>query len=489
MSTAAKFLIAIFLVASIFSGVSSQSFAGVKKSHTKHRHVFIKPKATHKITPNEATAIAVDAYIYGYPLITMEMTRRVMTNVKKPKNNKAPMGQIFHFKKYPTPRDTKITTPNADLLCSSAFLDLTNEPYVFSIPDVQNRYYIISILDAWSNVFQVLEKRAPGNLAQQYALVGPTWHGKIPPGIKIIKSPTNIVWILGRIYCNGQTEDYAEVSKLQAQLSLIPLSFYGKDYNPPKGIEDSSIDMKTPVREQVNQMDVVTYFNLLAKLMSVNPPLITDTLIVAKMAKIGITPGHEFNIHKKLDQSIISALQQVPQIAQEKIIKNAENFTTFVNGWFYSDKMGVYGTSYLKRAYAAMIGLGANRAQDAIYLVSETNSDGKLYDGASHNYIIHFTKGQIPPVNGFWSLTIYNDRYLFVRNSLKRYSLHSQDHFNYNQDGSLDLYIQKSSPGKEQNANWLPAPNGKFILILRLYWPKQAVFNGFWVPPAIKTTD
>src|SRR5271165_2062954 len=249
-------------------------------------------------TADEAAQIASDAYIYGYPLVTVEMTRRIVTNAAAPVGLHAPMGQFASAREYPTAAFKDVTAPNADTLYSSAFLDLSKEPYILSLPDEKGRYYLMPMLSAWTDVFQVPGKRTTGTKAQKYAITGPGWKGTLPEGVTEYKSPTNLVWIIGRTYCTGTPQDYKAVHAIQDQYTVVPLSAYGKAYTPPKGKVDEKIDMKTPVREQVNRMDAATYFKTLASLMKDNPPAKADAPMVEKMAKIGIMPGKDFDIAK-----------------------------------------------------------------------------------------------------------------------------------------------------------------------------------------------
>ena len=197
--------------------------------------------------------IATDAYIYGYPLVTMEMTRRVITNVAAVQGTRGPMAHIIKLRQYPDATFRDVTAPNADTLYTTSFFDVGKEPYVLSVPDMKDRYYLLPMLDGWTDVFQVPGKRTTGTGPQTYAITGPGWSGSMPAGIKQLKSPTSLVWLLGRIYCTGTPEDYAAVHALQDQFKLVPLSAYGKEYTPPAGKVDPSIDMKTAVREQVNR--------------------------------------------------------------------------------------------------------------------------------------------------------------------------------------------------------------------------------------------
>jgi hypothetical protein len=431
--------------------------------------------------------VAEEAYIYGYPLITMEMTRRVMTNVAEPKNHHAPMGQFYNAREYPTAAFKDVTAPNADTLYSTAWLDLSKEPYVLSLPDEDGRYYLAPMLSGWTDVFAVPGTRTTGTKAQSYAITGPNWKGELPKGVKEQKSPTNLVWLLLRTYCSGTEEDYKKVHAIQEQYKLVPLSAYGKEYTPPKGEVDANIDMTTPVREQVNNMKTGDYFKLLAKLMKDNPPAKADAPMVAKLAKLGIEPGKEFDL-SKLDPTIAGALEKAPKTGVKKIAAHMKDAGKQLDGWVYPLPAGEYGTDYLQRATITFFGLGANRTSDAVYPTSETDTDGKPYDGAS-KYTLTFPKGQMPPVDGFWSLTMYNAEYFFVDNKLNRYTLSARNKLKENEDGSVTLHVQNESPGKDMESNWLPAPSGKFVLMLRMYWPKDkdpSILNGTWKPPAVK---
>jgi len=441
------------------------------------------------LSEQEAAAIAKEAYIYGYPLVTMEYTRRVMTNVAEPKGTHAPMGQFLLMRTYPDAAFRDVTAPNADTLYSTAWLDVSREPYVLSLPDENDRFFLMPMLDGWTNVFEVPGKRTTGTGAQRYAITGPHWKGTLPKGVKELKSPTSMVWILGRTYCSGTPDDYRATHAIMDQYELVPLSAYGKPYTAPKGKVDPTIDVKTPVREQVNALTGVEYFGLLASLMKDNPPAKEDGPIIAKMATIGIAPGKTLDAGK-LEPAVAKALNDAPKPAFEAIMAHFKQAGTDEGGWIFTTKTGLYGTAYLQRALITAIGLGANRPQDAVYPTSEVDGAGQSYSGAN-KYVLHFAKGQTPPVNGFWSLTMYDGGYFFVDNPLNKYTVSPRNSLVHNADGSLDIFIQNESPGKEKEANWLPAPKGKFILMMRLYWPKEtspSIIDGSWKIPAVMTT-
>jgi len=439
----------------------------------------------------EARESAIDAYVYAYPLVTMEITRRVMTNVEKPEGSKAPMGQFARLRAYPAVDDHSVTAPNADTLYTLTWIDVGKEPWILSLPDMKDRYFLFPMLDMWTNVFEVPGKRTTGTKAQKYAITGPGWKGELPAGVTEYKSPTALVWLLGRIYSSGTPEDYKAVHALQDQISVVPLSAYGKPYTAPAGKVDAAIDMKAAPRDQVNAMDAAAYFKLAAQLMKDNPPAAADAPMVAKLAKLGIVPGQDFD-PAKLDPAVLKGMNDAIKPAQGKISSLPEAIVRgdakLEHGWLFFPKTGVYGTNYLNRSLITWYGLGANRPEDAVYPTAEGPELIKKFNGANR-YVMRFEKGQLPPVNGFWSITMYDQSYFFVPNPINRYNVSSRSKFKANPDGSIDVYVQNESPGKDKEANWLPAPKGEFVLMMRLYWPKEkppSILDGTWKPPVVK---
>jgi len=444
------------------------------------------------LTSREAFDIATEAYIFGYPLVMMDMTRRVMTNVREPEGMRAPLGQFARTRTYPLASNHDVTIPNADTLYTTVWLDVSREPWVLSLPDAKGRYALFPILDGWTTVFGAPGKRTTGTGPQKYAITGPGWKGKLPADLKEYKAPTSIVWVLGRIYCTGTPEDYAAVHAMQDQCSAVPLSSYGKPCTPPPGQIDPGIDMRRTVREQVSSLGMADYLNRLAILMKDNPPAHADARMVKKMARLGIVPGQSFDINR-LDPAVIQVLETVPRTAFGKIMAwftegaKAGDWTS-QNGWRWTLKTGAYDADYTQRALVAAIALGANRPQDTVYAISTVDGTGQPYTGNS-SYVMHFAPGQAPSANGFWSLTMYDGDYFFVDNPLGRYTLSARDQLKFNLDGSLDLCIQKYPPSVDKESNWLPAPEGKFILMLRFYWPKESVISGSWQIPPVKRAD
>jgi hypothetical protein len=440
--------------------------------------------ALHK---EDAVRIAVDTYIYGYPLVTFDMARRQQTNVTTPDGEHAPMGQLIKMRSYPAVENHCCAAPNADTLYTIAWLDVSHEPWVFGIPDMGNRYYIMPMLDGFSEVFHVASSSTTGGKARTYAITGPGFAGALPEGVQRVESSTAIVWILGRIYCTGTPEDYDAVHALQDRFTVVPLSSYGQPYVPPPGVVDPDFDMKTGVRNQVNRLDVKTYFNDLARLFKTNPPTAQDAEIVARMATIGLVPGQDFD-SSKLGSLDREAIRAVPKLALAKMALHLKEQKT-TGGWLYfTSGVGNFGTDYLLRGTANLLGPGWNRPQDAIYPLSQKDADGDEYDGAKHRYVMRFEKGAMPPVTAFWSLTMYDTGFFFVPNPIDRYALSQRDTFVTNPDGSVDLYIQAESPGADKEANWLPAPKGKFALVMRMYGPTKSppsIVDGSWTPPPV----
>lgn len=443
--------------------------------------------AQSSITEQDAHAIGVDAYIYFYPLLSMDVTRKQFTNVELGKEfGKGPMNVFTNIPAYP-PADFKgVVRSNFDTLYSIAWLDLTKEPQVVSAPDTDGRYYLLPMLDMWSDVFASPGWRTTGTQAGNFLVTPPGWSGTVPPGMTRITATTPYVWIIGRTKTDGQ-QDYDAVHKIQAGYKVAPLSGWGKPANPVEARIDPTVDMKTPPKTQVDSMPADKFFAYAAELLKINPPHATDQPMIAQLKKIGIEPGNSFDM-SKADPVIRNALADVPKDAQKLMAWKLPTLARVVNGWsMNTDTMGVYGNYYLKRAMIAQFGLGANLPEDAIYPANLADETGEPLDG-SRKYMLHFEKGNAPPSNAFWSVTLYDSDGFQVANALDRFAVSSWMPFQYNADGSLDLYFQNESPGKDKEANWLPAPKGAFNLTMRIYSPKPEALNGKWSPPPVTRT-
>ena len=439
------------------------------------------------LTEKEAFQLGVNAYIYGYPLVVMDSVRRVNTNVAEPQGMSAPMGQFAHSRSFPDASKRVIAGANVDTLYSFAWLDLSRGPYVLHLPDAHGRFYLMPMLDGWTEVVGNPGTRTTGDKAGDYAITSPQWTGALPAGVKQIKSDTNMLWIAGRTYTSGTSQDYDAVHAMQDQYTLVPLTLFGKpDPTHQKGVVDPNIDMTTPPRNQIDKLDAAEFFKRLAQLMEKNPPAPQDAPMVAILARLGVVGDFDLS---KLPNSVAHGLSRVPEAAQKKILGHYAAQKQ-ANGWIVSTGSGHYGTDYLQRALVAYIGVGGNLPADAFYPIARFDGNGKLLNSANR-YVMHFTKAAVPPISprGFWSLTTYDKEYFLAPNAINRNALSSRDRLQQNPDGSIDLYIQKKSPGAGKEANWLPAPDGEFILMMRLYWPKDEAVNGAWVPPPARRVD
>jgi hypothetical protein len=438
-------------------------------------------QAQSAITEQDAHAIAVDAYIYFYPLLSMDLSRKQFTNGTD--DFKGPMNTFVNVPAYP-PADFKgVVRSNFDTLYSVSWLDMTKEPLVISAPDTDGRYYLLPMLDMWTDVFASPGWRTTGTKAGNFLVTPSGWKGTVPDGMTRIDAPTPYVWLIGRTKTDGPP-DYDAVRKIQAGYKVTLLSEFGK---PPKPVEfklDPSVDMKTPPKVQVDTMAGGKYFAYAAELLKLHPPHVTDEPIIARMKKIGIEVGKSFDI-SKLDPAVQKALEGAPQDGQKLMAWKLPTLARVSNGWsMNTDTVGVYGNYYLKRAILSQQGLGANVVEDAIYPLNLADESGKPLDGVN-KYTITFEKGAAPPVNAFWSITLYDQEGFQVGNALNRFAVSSWMPFKYNSDGSLDLYFQNESPGKDMEANWLPAPKGPFNLTMRLYAPKSEALTGKWNPPPV----
>jgi len=451
--------------------------------------------AAQHISQNDADRIAVEAYLYFYPLVTMDLTRRQLSSIKPGPDTFGGTENWFrNFRAYPSADARSIVRTNFDTLYSSTFLDLTEEPMVVSVPDTDGRYYILQMLDMWTDVFAAPGWRTTGTGAGHFLITPPKWRPDLgddfatelglPAGTQRIDSPTRHVWIIGRTKTDGPS-DYAAVHAIQDGYKITPLSKWGETVSKPPFAPDPTVDVKTPPKAQVRAMSGAEYFTAALEVLKEEPPHITDQSILARMARLGIVPGESFDIDSA-DAVVKKAIEAAPKTALQLMDWKAPQIAEVVNGWSMDiDTVGVYGNYYLKRAILTDIGLGANLPQDAVYPIASVDGSGDPLDGSKTDYVLHFEKSEIPPVDAFWSVTVYDNDGYPVPNSLNRFALSSWMSLARNADGSLDLYIQHESPGADKEANWLPAPAGPFNLTMRLYAPRPEILVGKWVPPAI----
>ncbi len=429
-------------------------------------------------------SLVKQAYIFGYPLVLMDATKKVSTNVPAPIPNKpiAPVNQFGHFRTFPDANFKDVVRPNCDTYYSLAWLDLSTEPLVLSVPNTNGRYYLLPMLDAYTNVFASPGKRTTGTEAGNFLLTGPGFSGTVPPGMTEIKAPTNLVWILGRTQTNSQKDGATVVKSIQDGYRLTPQSKWGSSFIPAINKVDTSI-AKIPPPQALEQMDIEAFINRLNELISANPPSAEDSALIAKLSSVGVGAGKKFSI-SAFDATTQEKLKAIPSAVLQQLKVAAGNLGQLENGWNVTRTgMGTYGTNYTKRALIALVGLGANLNIDACYPNCLVDAQGEKLNG-SRKYVIHFNKGETPPVNAFWSITMYGPDDLLVANPINRFAIGDRDKLKYNNDGSLDIYIQRDSPGKDKESNWLPAGKDAFSLTMRLYWPKEQFLDGSWkVPP------
>jgi hypothetical protein len=423
-------------------------------------------------------SLSYDAYTYLYPLVMMEVSRRQGINVEpgaKPGFGRP--NEFHHIRAFPTAEFRAVVRPNFDTLYSSAWLDLTAGPVVLRALDTNDRYFMLAMLDMWTDVFANPGKRTTGTGEQSFAVVGPGYDGELPDADGVIRVPTSWVWVIGRTQTNGP-DDYAAVHAVQDGYTITPL------HEQPYRIDPDEDTTTEPLR-LVNGMSAVEFFAYASDALLVNPPHPSDFSILARIARLGIVPGQRFDA-SRLDAGVLGEIEAGATAARATIAGNTTGFGTQVNGWSIStETIGVYGNAYLKRATVALGGLGANPPEDAVYPILLADSDGDPTRG-EQNYVIHFDTDQLPPVDAFWSITMYDAEGYQVANELDRFAIGDRDQLTYSSDGSLDILIQHTNPGSEREANWLPAPVGPLGITMRLYAPRPEILDGRWTPPPVR---
>lgn len=436
---------------------------------------------------HEAGRIAREAYAFLFPVVLMDVTRRVTLSVPAgARPGFGPANAFTHMEAFPPGDFKEVVRPNFDTLYSIAWLDLADGPVVVSAPDTAGRYYMLPMLDMWTDVFAVVGSRTTGTGEGHFSVVPPGWAGEIPSGTTRIEAPTPWVWIVGRTQTNGPA-DYEGVHGVQRGLRVTPASTWPDPPGPPSFEPDPSVDPATPPLDQVTRMTGVDFFTSGFGLLARHGLHLVDQPIVARMRRIGLEPGAPLGA-EALDPDVRRALEDAPGAALTQIRAAVPNANPVVNGWSMArGNIGVYGTNYLFRAVIAMIGLGANLPEDAIYPVLLADDAGRPPRGDRRS-VLHFDTDALPPVDAFWSVTMYDVEGFPVPNPLERYALGDRDPLRYNDDGSLDLYLGPRAPGPGLEANWLPAPPGPIGVTLRLYGPRPEVLDGRWAPPPLRAS-
>jgi hypothetical protein len=442
--------------------------------------------ASGTLSKDSVLSLAKSAFVYAIPLALMDMTKKKVIDVVKFKEGemKAPINQLTISTTFPDAKFRDVVRPNADTYYHAGFLDMSGDALVLTVPNTNGRYYLLPMLDAYGNVFSSPGKRTTGTNADTFLITGPKWTGTAPAGMKQIKTPTDMVWLLGRIQVNSAADGAKVVVPIEREMKIIPLSAWGKPYTAPDGKIDPALSKEGP-NAQLEAMAIDEFFNDVNQIMMANPPAPADSAAIAQFAKIGVGPGLKFDLNS-FDTATQAALKEVPKMVLGHIKEvAAKGAVKPVNGWSVAYKgFGNYGIDYDLRAVVCYLGLGANIPEDAVYPMSAEDGDGNPYNGAN-KYIMHFAKGQTPPVHAFWSITMYDQDGYFISNPINRYAIGNRNPLKYNADSSVDLYIQNLTPGKDKENNWLPAPAGSFNLALRMYWPAEQFLSGNWTPPAV----
>ncbi len=451
---------------------------------------FTSSYACAEISLSETRAIAEEGYIYGLPIV---MNYAIMYEYAVDKNSsqyKAPFNQIRSLHHVASYKDTAIISPNSDTPYSMMFMDLRSEPIVLSVPAVTKpRYYSVQLIDGSTYNFGYIGSRSTGDEAGDYMIVGPDWKGVMPPGIrKVFRSETQLPFAIFRTQLFNPA-DMPNVVAIQSGYKAQPLSAYLKQPAPPAA---PAIDFPK-INNDLAKTDFFTYLGFALQF---GPAAPEEVAIRAKLARLGIGADKKFSF-EQLSAEQKSAVVKGMQDGHAKVENAIKNLGTKVNGWNIVGAGGdsaFYHGDWLKRAAVAQAGIYANDAAEATYPLTTTLPDGEPLDAGKHNYTITFREGQLPPVNAFWSVTMYDGKtQLLIENSIDRYLINSPmlSTMTKNADGSLTLYLQKTSPGADKENNWLPAPNDLMYLVMRLYWPKTEApsilppGNGTWSPPQI----
>lgn len=430
------------------------------------------------LTAPQIRSIAERGYMFAYPMVLMEYTRR----------GSAAANTFTHLQKFPDDTFHQVIRPNADTLYSSSWIDLSKEPVLLHVPDTHGRYYLMQFMDAWTETFAVPGARTTGTGEGWFAIVGPNFkesgRGELPQRAQRVDAPTNTVWLIGRTQTNGAS-DYENVHAIQRGYQLMTLSQYPDGPRAGPGRGPAQREGERPP-SQVAKLSAKEFFATFASLLVANPPHRGDEAMMAELKKIGIEPGKPFRA-EALGPEGMKGLEEGARLSMEWLASlDGRVGRAGPTGWTggAGGAVGRYGTNYRARAQVARIGLGANPPEDAVYMHCQRDSNGQALDGAKA-YRVHFDAGKLPPVKAFWSLTVYSPDGYFVKNPINRFAIGDRDALKKNADGSVDIYIQHVAPGGDRDANWLPSPEGEFNLSLRMYWPGDEILKGAWVPPAV----
>jgi len=436
-----------------------------------------------------------DAYTFGFPLVLMDTSRKYAVAISKSslQKSKVPMYQFFHNHKVRESQFNDLASLDNDMIYSTAWLDLAKDPVVLTVPYSGKRFFVGGFLQGWSEVFGVVGTRATGNKSQRFLISGPQWKGKTPAGMKPLRASTNLVWLPIRILASEKGKEQVSTRSLQNGLSLVPLSRWQKNKGSSLQMVDvdQNMDLRRTPRDLVFAMSADEYFTKLCTLLVDNPPGPMDAAFVDQLRKLGIVARRDFKF-ADLPADAQRALNESVKGAKHHILAHQSSFSPvgrLVNGWIVSLAEGTFGTDYSRRAFQAYQGIGTLPPQDGVFPVAYEDNRGQQLMG-ENSYEITFAKDQLPPVNGFWSVTMYQlPDVKLVASDFRRYSLGQNNRLKMNPNGSLTIYLQPTSPGPDKESNWLPSGKGNYQVTLKLYWPKNEVLEGRWFPPQVVRTQ
>ena len=428
----------------------------------------------------------MEAYLYCYPLVLMDITRRVSTNwAVGERPGVGPMGTLQHARAFPSASFRTVVRPNFDTLYSSAWLDVAREPSLVSLPTIDDRFFMLPIYDMWTDVVASPGTRTHGTRRATFALCDAPWRGELPPGVERIDVTTPVVWLIGRTETRAG-DDVALVHALQDQMRVAPLSCW-PDEPVPTLERDPHLDVRTAPMRQVDQMSGHEFFARALRLAGVHRPHATDWNIVTRMARAGLVLGDDLE-RSPLADDLVDALEAAPARARRVLAERSHTIAPVLDGWSTIDDLGVYANAYLKRALIARSGLGANPVEESMYPNLTLDAHGEPLDG-SRRYVLRFGAHALPPADAFWSLTAYDHSGFPVANDIERYALGSRDALRFDADGSLEILLAHRHPDDDGLTNWLPVPDGGFVVTLRLYLPREEVVLGQWRAPAAQRLD
>ena len=441
---------------------------------------------SHPISPDEARRIAKEAYIFAYPMLENYKTMYLQAVDKQSSGYLAPFNQFFHFRQLLGPEFTEIVAPNSDTLYSIAWLDLGTEPIVLSLPDFGDRFFVVQMVDAYTHNMEYIGARTTGYQSGTYLIAGSDWAGDAPEDVDgVRRSESRLILVLERTAVAG-AEDAPNVHTVQDQFQLTPLSAYlGKPAPPPA----PSLDFSPFDDEQAQSAAFIRYFNFIMSYTAIHP---SEQELFETFARIGIGPGHPFD-PDSLEPALREAIDAGAREGHQAVAEASMSIGREVNNWsLIGEGFGYRATmqgKYLLRAAAGMRGLYGNNPEEAYNFMGAKDADGDPLDASKHDYVIHFKTP--PPVKAFWSISMYKlPETLFIYNPIDRYAIGDRTPgLSYNEDGSLDIFIQHESPGADKESNWLPAPDGPFMLGLRIYWPEQVILDGDWKPASIQKAN